>query len=98
MDEDVGGVHETLRSAAKEFVEEAKASAQQTLFLFFVPGFEEQRRECWRKRKRVEGGNQHRDRDGHGELLVQPASNTRNERGRNEHRGENQRDGHYRAA
>src|ERR1700688_4849509 len=98
MDEHVGGAHETFRGTAKKFVEETIAFAKQTFFLFFVPGLEQQRRECGRKSESVEGGNQNGDRNGYGELLVQPASDTGNERSRYEHRGKNQRDGHYRAA
>src|ERR1700688_19412 len=98
MDEHVGGAHETLRGATEKFVEQTIAFAKQTFFLFFVPGLEQQRCESGRKRKRIEGGNQHGDRDGYGELLLQPASDTGDERSRYEHRGKNQRDGHFRSS
>ena len=98
MDKHVGGMHETLGGASKEFVEKTEAFAEQTFFRFFVPGLEQQRRERGRKSERVEGRNQHRDRNGYGELLIQPAGDTGNEGRRNEHRGKNQRDSHDRAA
>src|ERR1700738_2755877 len=41
MNKHVGGAHKTLGGAAEKFVEQTKAFAKQTFFLFFVPGLEQ---------------------------------------------------------
>ena len=83
----------------KEFVERGKAFRQAGLSSArFVLGLQQQRGKRRGKRERVERRDQHRDRDGYGELLIKPAGDAGNERGGNEDRGEDQRDRHHRAA
>ena len=53
---------------------------------------QQHRRERRRERQRAEGRQQHRDRDRQRELLVHPAGEAADERHRDEHRGEDERD------
>ena len=56
-------------------------------------GFEEHGAECGRQRQRVDGRNHHRDRNGNRELAEKLTGNARNERHRDEHRQQHQRNG-----
>ena len=53
--------------------------------------------ECRRQRQRVDRGDHRRDRDGHGELLVELAGEAADEAERHEHRDQHQRDGDNRS-
>ena len=98
MNQHIGGVHEAVGGTAKKFVEPAERLPQQTLLRSFVFGFEKQRCKCRRKCECVERRDQHGDGNCHRELLIQPAGNAWNERRRDKHRSENQRNGHHRTA
>ena len=49
------------------------------------------------ERERVDRGENHRNRDGDGELLIEPAGHAAHEGDGHEHRAKNQGDGHHRA-
>ncbi len=79
-----------IGSPFKHPVEPAKERSQRTpAFCFRLEHQGGQRRA---ERQRIESRQNHRDGDGHRELLVQPAGDAGDERRGNENRGENQRD------
>ena len=71
-------------------VEPVEESSQQPVALHLR--LEQQRGQRGTEREGVEGRQDHGNRNGHGELLVEPSRDSGNERGGNEHRRENQRD------
>ena len=82
-----GSVRNTRLNQSKNLLQQSVA--------FFLR-LEQQRRQRGAERERVERRQDHRNRDGHGELLVEPAGDSWNECGRHEYRGENQRDADHR--
>jgi hypothetical protein len=62
----------------------------------FLPWSKQERGQRRAQAKRIESGDHDRHRDGHRELLIEPAGDARNKRRRHEHGGENQRDRDYR--
>ena len=87
VDVSVGG-------AAEAAVEPAEERPERTAS--FLPWSKQERRQRWAQAKRIESGDHDRHRDGHRELLVEPAGDARDKRRRNEHGGENQRDRDHR--
>ena len=85
-DIDVGG-----RGRAERAIEAAEEIAERTAAFRARPQQHGGKRGA--ERQGVEGGDQHRDGDGDGELLVEPARDAGNEDGRDEDGGENQGDG-----
>jgi hypothetical protein len=95
LDQVPAGAHVAVGGAAEPAVEAAEERAQRTAHL--LPRPQEQGGERRAQGQRVEGRDQHRDRDRDRELLVHPAGDPRDERGRDEDRGEDERDRHHRA-
>ncbi len=79
----------------EDAVEPGEEASQQTLGLCL--GLEQQGAERGAEGERVEGGEENRDRDGDGELLVEATGDAGNEGRGNEDRGEDERDGDDRA-
>ena len=98
MDEHIRSVDKAVGGAAEEFVEQPKAPAEKAGLPFFVLGLEQQGCERGRKGQRVEGRDQHRDRDGDGKLLIHAPGYAGDERRRDEHCGEDEGDGDHRTA
>ena len=86
--------HVFVRRAAEHVVEPLVKPAEQSARLSF--GTEDERGDGRTEGQRVEGGNADRDRDGHGKLLVKASRDSGDENGRDENRGQNERDGHDR--
>ena len=83
-----------LVALAKQAVEPIEETPQQAVALLF--GLEQQRGERGTQSQRVEGREDHRDRDGDCELLIQAAGDSGNENGRDENRRQHQRDTDHR--
>ena len=79
----------------KKVVEPIEKPSQGTAPL--LPGPKHQSGERRAEGQGVEGREDHRNRDGHGELLVEPSSDARYENRGHEHRRQNQRDADNRA-
>ena len=84
-----------FRGAREDAIEPVEEACQQPAAL--PSGPQQQPGEGRAQREGVKGGEDHRDRDGHGELLVEPSGDARDERGRHKHRRENQGDADDRA-
>ena len=85
FDVDLGG-------APEHAIEPVKESAEQPVALLLRP--KQQRGKRGAQRERIEGGEHHRNGDGHGKLLVEPSGDARDECCRYKHRGENQGNRH----
>ncbi len=87
-------VHVAAGGPREPPVEDAEEAAQRPCRLVARP--QEQRREGRRQRQGVERGDHHRDRDGHGELLVEASLDAAHEADRDEHGGQDEGDAHHR--
>ena len=81
----------TIRTAFPIAIEDVKEfperrAALVSAFLWFWP--EQQTRERRAERERVEGGEDHGNGDGHGELLIKSPGDAWNERRRDEYRSQ----------
>ena len=95
VDQVSAGAHVAVGGAAEPAVEAAEERAERPPH--FRPRPQQQRGERRAQRERVECRDQHRDRDRDRELLVHPTGDPGDERGRDEHGGEDERDRHDRA-
>src|SRR6185295_16206728 len=80
----------SIRSSSKHAVEPIEKSIEHSSALFL--GSKQQSRECRAECKRVERGEQNRNRDGHGELLVEASCDAGDKGCGHEYRRQNQRD------
>ena len=90
-DADVG-VGRPLKGAV-----EPREEFREQPFLALCFWLQDEGRKCGAERERVEGREDHRDRDGHCELLIEPSGDAGNECRRYEHRREHQRNTDHRA-
>ena len=95
VDQEPARAHVAVRGPAEHAVEPVEEPLQGPAALLLGP--QQQGGQRGRKRQRVEGGDDHGDGDGDRELLVEPSGDARDEGGRDEHRGQDDGDGHDRA-
>ncbi len=97
-DEQIAYAHVTAAHARKTRVEQREEVPQRTSgrLLAFRP--QQQRAQGGAERQRVERGDDHRKRDGQRELTVERTGDSRHESGRDENRGQHQRNPDQRAA
>ena len=88
-----GGADVALGGATEEAVEPGEEASQQAALAVGVARLEQQRGERGAERQRVEGRDENRDRDGDGELLIEPAGDAGYGGSGDEDGGENERDG-----
>ena len=95
VDQVATAVHVAIGRPPEPVIEPAEEDAEGTARLF--ARLQQKRGERGRERQRIEGRDDDRKSDGDGELLVEATGDARDERRRDEDRGQNQRDGDDRA-
>ena len=88
----MGPPHVAFGGAPEDAVETAEELLQRTWRPPAILRLQEQRGERGTQRERIERGKDHRDRNGDGELLIEPSGDAGDEGRGNEYRGEHQRD------
>ena len=86
--------HVCFTDAAVNAIEPAKKLAERARRFLSWP--QQQGRKCRTERERIERGEQHRDGNGHRELLIEPARDARNKDGWQEDRRQNNCDRNHR--
>ena len=84
--------HVSFADAAVNAIESAKKFAERAGRFLSWP--QQQGRKCRTESERIERGEEHRDGNGHRELLIEPAGDARNEDGWQKHRCQNNGDRH----
>ncbi len=90
-DKGVGG-------STEEAIEAIEEDTERSTMALLVLGLEQERSQSGAQRERIKGGDQHRDSDGDGELLIEAARDARNSGRGDEYRGKNESDRNHGSA